>query len=272
MTTPTLADIQTTDLLYFDPAFAAQAAAFCAARDIDCLPSLDNPSRFYRLNRAAQRFEPRPLTGARCVAAGQVLFQPALLERFRRHAVLFVFEHGALTGVVHFSDYNRPVVSDHLYTRLSAYERALRTLAQRSGLGDADMGHYFETKVERTSGREKKRFERRLNHFERRSADPSIPPFQRDYLDDLIGLLAHHDVIQLQQKPAVDLRNAIMHAHDPVNMTDVTTPDYIFDFATFETFFSNARALLDDARRVENQLRFMDPPLSEQPAQPEGDR
>jgi outer membrane protein assembly factor BamE len=44
-----------------------------------------------------------------------------------------------LTGVVHFSDYNRDAVSAYLFAQIARYERDLRELAKRCGLTNEDM-------------------------------------------------------------------------------------------------------------------------------------
>lgn len=253
-----ISDIQTTDLLYYDPAFGDQGHQFCRDRDIDCLPSLDNPSLFYRRNDKTEHFEPENLKPERCILGSRFIFHSDLLEQLRTYHVLFVIGDGELSGVVHFADYNKPVVSDYLYTCLAAYERNLRQLAILSGLSEADMGAYFRQKLQEreAAGKKAEHFQRKLASFEQQISQRSqTPAFQLFYLDDLLGLLKHHGFISLQNSVR-ELRNSVMHAHELVNMVDVTTPDYIYDFHTFEKFFQRARALLDDARRVENRIRF----------------
>lgn len=255
---PIIAEIQTTELLYHDLAYVNQGYQFCRNRDIDCLPSLDNPSLFYRRNDQTKNFQPENLKPERCVSGGRFIFHFDLLEQLRTYHVLFVMDDGELTGVVHFADYNKPVVSDYLYTYLAAYERNLRQLAKLSGLSEADMGAYFRQKLQEreAAGKKVEHFQRKLTSFEQQSNQRSqTPAFQLFYLDDLLGMLKHHGVISLQNSVR-ELRNSVMHAHELVNMVDVTTPDYIYDFHTFEKFFQRARALLDDARRVENRIRF----------------
>lgn len=255
----TIREIQTSELLYYDPAYGRAGYEFCQNRDIDCLPSLDNPFLFYRRNDETQDFEAEELVEGRCISAHQSIFYPQLLERLRTYHILFVIDDDELCGVVHFADYNKQVVSNFLYTCLANYERNLRQLALLSGLTNADMGSYFREKMEQreAKGEDPSYFRRKLDAFEREAPKLSqTPPFQLFYLDDLLGLLKHRDIVTLQGNVR-ELRNAIMHAHELVNLVDVTTPDYIYDFASFETFFEQVQALLHDARRVENRIRFM---------------
>lgn len=253
-----VSNIQTTDLLYYDSTFVDKAYQFCRDRDIDCLPCLDDPQRFYRRDDQTENFKPEKLTSERCVSSSRSIFHPELLEQLRTYPLLFVMEDGELSGVVHFSDYNNPIISDFLYTHLASYERNLRQLAILAGLTDVDMGTYFRQKLQEqeAAGKKADHFQKRLAAFEQQIGQrPQIPAFQLFYLDDLLGLLRHHDVISLQDNVR-ELRNSVMHAHELVNMVDVTTPDYIYDFQAFEKFFQRTRALLNDVRRVENRIRF----------------
>lgn len=254
----TISDIQTSALLYYDPAFGDEGYHFCCERDIDCLPSLDDSTRFYRRDDQNQNFKSEELAPERYVLGSRSIFHPELLEQLRTYPLLFVMEDGELSGVVHFSDYNNPAVSDFLYTCLASYERNLRQLAILSGFSDADMGTYFRQKLQeqKATGGNANRFQKKVATFDKGTSGRSkTPAFQSFYLDDLLGLLQHNDVIILQDCVR-NLRNSVMHAHDMVNLVDVATPDYIYDFVTFETFFKQARALFDDARRVENRIRF----------------
>lgn len=255
-----ISNIQTTDLLYYDPAFGDQGYQFCRDRDIDCLPSLEDPTRFYRRDDQTQNFRPEKLTPERCVSSRRSIFHPELLNQLRTYPLLFVMEDGELSGVVHFADYNNPAVSDFLYACLASYERNLRQLAILSGLSDADMGAYFRQKLEEQTAAEKDAsyFQGKVTKYDKGiSKRAKAPAFQSFYLDDLLGVLKYNGVISLKGK-VNDLRNSVMHAHAIVNMVDMTTPDYIYDFKSFKEFFERARALFDDARRVENRIRFLE--------------
>lgn len=253
-------NIQTTELLYFDPAFVDQGYQFCRDRDIDCLPSLDDLTHFYRRDDQVRKFRAEKLTPERCISSNRAIFHPALLKQLQKNHILFVIDDGELSGVVHFSDYNKPIVSDFLYTYLAAYERSLRQLAIMSKFSETDMEDYFHQKLQEreSSGKDGSYFQGKLHAIERqKNHRAQTPPFQRFYLDDLLGLLKHKGTISLQGNVR-DLRNSVMHAHEPVNMVDVTTPDYIYDFATFETFFKRVQALFEDTRRVQNRIRFLE--------------
>lgn len=257
---PVISDIQTTALFYYDPAFSGEGYQFCLDRDIDCLPSLDDPQRFYQRDDQNRDFKVEKIPADRRISRTRHLFHPDLLQQFRKFSLLFVIDDDELSGVVHFSDYNKTVVSNYLFTQLANYERNLRRLAVLSDLSEIDMEDYFQQKLQEQEfkGEDTEYFQRKLDAIERlKNKSRQPPPFQTFYLDDLRGLLKHKGVISLRGK-VIDLRNSVMHAHEFVNMVDMTTPDYIYDFATFKTFFKRVHALLDDARRVENRIRFIE--------------
>jgi len=254
-----VSNIQTTDLLYYDSTFVDKAYEFCRDRDIDCLPCLDDPKSFYQRDDQTQNFKPEKLSPERCVFGSRSIFHPELLEQLRTYPLLFVMEDGELSGVVHFSDYNNPIISDFLYTHLASYERNLRQLAILSDLSDANMGIYFRQKLEENTAAkgDVSYFQGKVSKFDKGSGNRAkTPPFQSFYLEDLLGLLNHYNVISLEGK-VIDLRNSVMHIHAIVNRVDVTTPDYIYDFKSFKEFFKRAQALFNDARRVENRIRFI---------------
>jgi hypothetical protein len=123
-----LADIQTSELLYFDQEEKSVCYCFCYERGIDCLPDAEDPNKFYQRNREIEDFEHREIEADRIVDGSTDVFAPFLLHCFDSYHLLFVRSHGVITGVVHFSDYNRPAVNVFLYSLLFNYETSLREL------------------------------------------------------------------------------------------------------------------------------------------------
>lgn len=136
-----LDQIKTKDLLYYDADFSEICFRFCAERDIDCMPALNDPRKFYRRTNAG--FEEDRIEEDRMVEGGLSIFEPLLLEYFRNTPILFVFKNNRLTGVVHFSDYNRPEVDLYLFSVLSAYEKALRRLLVLHKFSDQNLLDFF---------------------------------------------------------------------------------------------------------------------------------
>ena len=121
-----LSEIQTTDLIYYDPEFHEDCLKFCEKRDIDYLPSLVDETKFYA--KSGDTFDEKDIPPEQVVDEQTYIFDPMLLDRFCTYKLLFVSSNHQLSGVVHFSDYNRQAVHSYLFNLLSAFERTLRRL------------------------------------------------------------------------------------------------------------------------------------------------
>lgn len=254
-----IADIQTTELLYYDPDYAEKGYQFCKDRNIDCLPAIGGEGEFYLRNDETKGFDREPMGPERQLAGSTYVFKPSLAERFRQAPVQFVFEREEHTGIIHFSDYNHPAVGTYLYTALSAYERNLRKLAELSKLKNEDMRLYFKKYYDAApkESDEQRRFNRKLSLYgQLKGSIEASPPFRHFTLEDLIGLVNDRGIIELDPSVA-DLRNAVMHTREVVVLVDASTPDYIFDLNSFEVFFALAQTLLRDAAQVKNRVAFL---------------
>lgn len=253
--TITFADIQTSELLYYDPDIAKDCFQFCTGRAIDCLPSLINPLKYYE--KTGDGFSEEDVIVDRRVESGDFIFNPYLADKFRKHSLLFVYSNGDLSGVVHFSDYNTSEVSQFLYTLLVSYEKSLRKLLVLSGLKNQDMLDFFNQVAETTKKAETtKIYRKKVEDFEKnRLQNDLLPTFEKFYLKDLMELAKNHKIIKVDQQ-INNLRNDVMHAHDLVVMHDANRDDYIYDFASFERFFNLVTTLLQDYKRVKNRIAF----------------
>jgi hypothetical protein len=139
-----IADIQTSDVLYFDPGFREKCYEFCKKRNIDFLPSLDDTKQIYVRDDEQADFHVRTVDSAQTIDGSRRAFDLAILEVFRANYLLFVYTQGEFSGVVHFSDFNKPVVHSYLFDVIFQYERTLRHFLHRNGLGNTDMVGYFD--------------------------------------------------------------------------------------------------------------------------------
>lgn len=253
----TLADIQIKNILFYDPGWEDMGYSFCLTRNIDCLPALENPQKIYRRDDASRSFVEEDVEPDRIVDASLNIFDPELLEKFKVHPVLLVFSNNTLTGVVHFSDYNQPVVSVYLYEILLNYEKALRDFLDRSGLNNKGMADYFEYRISTAkTGDEKKHYKGKVNAYRKKAEElENLPKFQSFYLKDLIELAEHEKLVPVENQ-VNDLRNMVMHAHEFVNMENPSTDNLIYNRETFEKFFELALILHKDYKRVKNILAF----------------
>ena len=255
--TPKIADIQTSNLLYYDPDFKDLCFRFCQKRDIDCLPSLTDPSKLLLKTEAG--FEEQDVSPGRKVDGDTPLFAPDLLERFRGCPLLFVYNKYELTGVVHFSDYNRPAVSSFLFNLLSSYERSLRKLLSLHNLKNQAMLEYYQSAANSTKNEVSRTiFSNKLAEYEgKRDRNERLPVFECFYLVDLIELTKKRKIIKLDVN-VNHLRNQIMHAEDPVSLDDAGRGDLIYTFDSFQTFFNQARLLIQDSRKVRNKITLLE--------------
>ena len=249
----TFADLMTEEIIFYDPEFHEECVTFCRDRGIHHLPSLDNDERHWVMGQDGNcgvEAVPDDLV----VQASGSPFHLSFEDRFRRRHLHFVHSDQRLVGVVHFSDYNAPVVSQYLYGAMAEYERSLRALLINRDLADKDMLAWFADKASNGNDHFTKRHDR-LSRVLNRDA-PGSAPFELCYLDDLIGLLRDREVIGLKHE-VVELRNHVMHAHELVDRRG-GEGSHLFDFASFQRFFRQVQVLLTDHHRVKNRLGFLE--------------
>lgn len=260
--TPRFSDIQTTDLVYYDADFEDACLSFCEQRDIDCLPCLTKSTLFFR--KTITGFQEEDLTVDRLVDSQTQIFDPRMLERFDADPILFVTTNGYLSGVVHFSDYNKPVINTYLFNLISSYERALRKLLCLYDLSNDDMLYYFQSVLEDTkNGKEKRDAYSKLNGYkEDFNRNHKMPAFECFFLLDLIHLAGYRKIISVSLSTN-SLRNSVMHAHEQVSLDDAYRGDFIYTFDSFEKFFNKVKALLEDYKKVNNKITLREFELSE---------
>lgn len=252
-----IADIQTSEVLYFDPEFKERCYEFCKKRNIDFLPSLDDATQIYVRDDERTDFRKKTVDATQTIDGFRRAFDLTVLEVFRANPLLFVYTQGEFSGVVHYSDFNKSVVSTYLFEVLFQYERTLRVFLQECGLRNADMIEFFRAKASAAKTEKKRRFyESKVNDYTAQAFEiADYPPFQTFYLDDLISL-ANMRGLCLSPNVVV-LRNDVMHVHDLVGKDSGTTDSYIFRFDGFEAFFRRAVALHHDLVMVRNRVAFM---------------
>lgn len=236
-------DIKAAPVLSYDPEFAIDAWEFCEARDLDALPSLDAGEVWVRKPNVGE-FESAPMPSGRIIDATVYVFDGAVKEALAQYGVVFIRLRGALVGALHASDFNHPAVGRHLYDILSRYERTLRALAMLCGLTEADLLATVGAK--------------RRNYYECfRERNPQAPTFHIAYLDDLQTLVMKSTGINLAIETIRLLRNATMHSKEYVNQSDRSSPDFIYDFLTFEVLFEAVHVVLYELGRIGNRVLFL---------------
>ena len=239
-----LSDIQTTDLIYYDPDIETECLKFCDDRDIDCLPSLDDPRKYFKASE--KTLKDLPLE--QIADSRTPIFDPILIKRFITYKLLFVNTNNQLSGVVHFSDFNKPVVHSYLYNVISAYERSLRSFLRKKGLTDQQMLQVLNIKEKET----------RIKTFGK--AKPLS--FQWCGLNDLIQFTNKEGGIKVRDDMN-RLRNAVMHSHELVYKDDPDSDLYIYTVESFIEFTEFVQDLLRDFKRVSNRIALYHPQETE---------
>lgn len=252
----TIGDIHTTDIVYYDPQYAQECLDFCQKRDIDLLPSIDDPHTVHILDSDQLGFNETAVDSARIVHPADNIFSPALLEKFRDYHLLLVHENDELVGVVHFADYSKPAVSVYLFEILFEYEKTLRALLEKRSFTDEDMLDYFRRRAA-AKKKDEKYYGDKLDQYEKlRSKHEKLLPFQAFLLNDLIGFAVDQGVFSGKSR-VTELRNAIAHARELVEKQDPTANDLIYDPESFTRLFKLGTQLLVDYRRIYNLQNFV---------------
>jgi len=252
-----ISDIETKDMLFFDAEFKEQCFKFCLQRDIEFLPSLDDSTQMYVRDDNARDFKVELISEQRKMDGFQIAFDSRVLNAFQQNHLLFVFTEGEFSGVVHFSDFNKSIVSAYLFEVFFQYERSLRIFLHECGLRNSDIVKFFEIKVSQAKKESSRDFyQRKIDGYLIKKAEiDKLPQFQSFYLDDLISFAnAQGNNLNID---VIELRNMIMHAHELVNMENWSADNFIFDFAAFEKFFTRAIALHHDYRKLKNKVAFL---------------
>jgi len=254
----TFSDIQTRDLLYYDPSLQELCYSFCSTRDIDCLPSLEDPKKIYVRNDADQSFNEESVESERVVSGSLNIFEPNVINLFTRHSLLLVMTDNTFTGMVHFSDYNKTIVSTHLYELFQDYEISLRKVLTKKKMKNSAMAEYFQVMLsspeKSQDAKEKSIYTKKINDYNRNIEKlNNMPRFQGFYLLDLIGLINFHNIITLDVT-VNKLRNMVMHAHEFISMKKPEDENLIYSLESFREFFSYSSILCKDQKRVKNYL------------------
>ena len=209
--------------------------------------NISNSEEIYIRDDDAQEFKVESINEERKIDGFQSAFSSQVLNAFKKNHLLFVYAEGELSGVVHFSDFNKSIVSTYLFEMFFQYEKALRVFLQKLSLNNSDLIDFLENGASNKN---------RISEYKKsKDRADKLPPFQLCYIDDLINF-ANTKNITLDVR-VKELRNMIMHAHELVNMQNRSADNFIFDFETFEKFFNYAITLHHDYKKLKNRINFL---------------
>ncbi|MEL6670749.1 MAG: hypothetical protein AAFR61_01105 [Bacteroidota bacterium] len=207
--------IMTRGIIFYDDEYAEECQEFCLLRNISYLPHIIDKHTCYYFDKKKKLFTKKPIQADQIVEAEESIFQRKFAEIFEEFDVLFVQDKEVLCGVVHFSDYNRPAVHDHLYQQLYLLERALVFLVVKYG------------------GKTKRQLFEFFNKAEDERTDELLT--EKDFrghkisLKHILEFVAHYDLLKMKKediKRVIEIRNAIAHSDDLVTQTNQHAKSY----------------------------------------------
>ena len=196
--------IMTSQILYFDASIEEACRRFCEVNNITFLPFLEDQEKYAELHPSGA-FSIKTIAPERIVQAEECIFHLTVLDKFshreKDHEVLFVFDHGVLSGVVHICDYNAHKLHEVLYRLLLDFESSLRQYLFLQFDRDKRKGHeaildFFRAEAGNTKNDSKTRnwYKSRYRAYEKREDKQreleTLGPFQTFYLRDILTFAA----------------------------------------------------------------------------------
>ena len=252
-----ISDIENKDILYYDAELQTHCYRVCQQRDILYLPSLDEPEQVYVRDDRTQAFIPQPIIANMKVDGSQPAFCTPVSNAFRQHYLLLVYTGGELSGVLHFSDYNKSAVSVYLFEMFFQYDRLLRASLQAQLLTNTDMLKYFESQaVEAKTLPARMQYQSKIEDYRKRKDElERLPPFQSFSLGDLIGFAnAHGNKLHPE---VARLRPMILRPRPLETAADRNAGGPIQGIVAFQRFCRGAMLLQHDYQKLHNQVAFL---------------
>jgi hypothetical protein len=259
-------DIMTKNLVYYDSEYKDHCTEFCKARNIQYLPEISNPSSCMKLGDKGswQQFKIKP---SQYVYPQDAIFRRGMDTLFKKHEVLFVRDvNNALLGVVHFSDYNRPIVYNEAYQALYKLERGLLHLIVRyGGQTRQDLLKYVMSNKRLAKKKIIKEYIRKESNASPDELKAFLQP--NDFRKLNFTLIEFMDFVNeirlLEFKPGpawkiTNLRNKVAHSEDLVQRDDYKDINNMaYDYKSFRDVFWGRLELEVAIKRVSNRFYFM---------------
>lgn len=242
-------NIMTDEVLFYDEEFDKDCKNFCNKRNITYLPWRKDTSFCYKLSD--NKFKKMKITKSQTVKTKEDVFQNSVVEKFRKHQVLFVYNESCIAGVVHFCDYNKNLVSVYGYTLLLEFEKRLRKLLFSKGLNNDDMLEFF---LKHNNNQYYFRKDKEFKKKENRAKMKELEPFQMFCLKDLIGLLNYKKIHKVPCEINDDLRNTIMHSKNVVKHKNYIESNLIYNFSSFLKFIDVIKLLNQESKKVSEKI------------------
>ncbi|MFT4892864.1 MAG: hypothetical protein ACI8Z7_000652 [Candidatus Nanohaloarchaea archaeon] len=249
---PKVGDVCTDKIIYFDSDFEGSLKRFCQRRDIDQLPGYEGNTKNI-LDKGS--FEEQSIEESEKVNSGEGCLDPKVIDKFTGSDILFVYDSGKLTGIMHFCDYNSRPIYEYLYKKVFDLETSLRELFKTENLSDSDLTSYFKTKAHNKE--EDNYYTQTLKRLENADSD-SFKPFQHADLGHLISFLHTRSEfnLTLPQNQLRKFRNKIMHEKQFIEHISHSDEPMHYDKESLHKFEEDFETLTLSERKVKNQIRL----------------
>ncbi|XWW47030.1 hypothetical protein JYG30_06170 [Fibrella sp. USSR17] len=183
----TVADVMERNILYFDPDAEDTCYAVCKRLNIYFLPALSG-DRYYTYSAQQKRFIELPIEEDQRIIVRVPLFHASDRLQFTTGNVLFVYDNKRLAGMLSFSDYHRPVVTQAITNDLSDFGVLLRRLLELHEKTDHDVFEWLKGQSQELVSED--RLKSLFNQLHPETSHPHMPPFMRFRTKELLAYVA----------------------------------------------------------------------------------
>lgn len=236
--------IMTNEIIYYDSEYPKECMDFCRSRKIGFLPHIHYRNECYTADIMYRNFHRSEMKDRQFVEAGENIFGQELLGKFEEFKVLFARHHGDLVGVVHFSDYNRRPVYEHLYSCLLTLERGLVYLIIERGVEREKLFRIMNIETGRNSGMTTRADFRRY----------------RINLGQILSFVQQEGILKVRKEDVSKIyrvRNKIAHSDNLISRKAPSDPALDYDFGTFKGLIEGEASLRIALKQLQNRLYFL---------------
>lgn len=258
-----LKDIYNVDIIYFDESKKEICARVCKVLYIDSLPDISSYS-YWKIIDGIWKKESIEYELDEDVEA----FSTQILDLMTQNTshIVYTTQNHRIGGLVHFTDYECPVVYSNIYQNLNTFERKLRDYLIFMGLNDRRFLEYLEAfKLPNEAPHYQDILYKRISKLKKRRDKKT---FDNIYLSELLEFATSEYVTEGLRLPIKlsflkeeingqrvsriinDLRNFIMH-HDNITGEVIFNPQY---FSEFERFFNMVLTFKDAFSELSKEI------------------
>lgn len=240
----TIADIQTTELYFYDKDKEDSLKVFCTNNGISFLPSKDRLSIYKLTDNGFTEVE---LSNELTIKPNYLLFSDETLKVFEdgdSSEVRFVTLNNRILGVVHIADYNKSFIYFELYKLLYHLESNIRELLYKAGKTNDDIINWmYEKGIKNDYWKNRYQAHHPLDEKKLAKAIKKrleLPPFQTFLLSDLINTLHSFGLVEKHFNKSIEavtsIRNWVMHLKHVTSIMESEEKEVVYNFETLKTF------------------------------------